>query len=475
MAAPTPFKRVLIANRAEIALRAVQVCRRLGLETVAIHSQADAASPHVWAADRAVCVGPAAAQRSYLNSRALIHVAQETGCDAIYPGYGFLAENAEFAELCAQNAIKFIGPSAEAIRTMGDKSKARETAQRLGVPVVPGSPQAYDDLAAAQAVAGDVGYPMLLKARSGGGGRGMRIVETPQDFARAFADAHREAEAAFDDGAIYLERFFAKVRHIEVQVLGDGRGGSVAFDERDCSVQRRHQKLVEESPSPVVGDALRAALKEAAETLTQGINYEGAGTLEFILDPEAQEFFFIEMNTRIQVEHTVTEERIGLDLIAQQIRIAQGGDLTEARKADQGAGHAIEFRINAEDWQRDFQPSPGEMTGWRVPAGEGVRLDAASYRGQRISPFYDSMIAKLIVHGRDRAQALERSRAVLAGFGVDGVATTIGFHRMLIDHEDFVENRVHTRWIETEMNAPKPTIAAPADTPTTAPKIPEQA
>ncbi|PJJ86384.1 acetyl-CoA carboxylase biotin carboxylase subunit [Brevirhabdus pacifica] len=463
----TGFDRVLIANRGEIALRAVRVCRALGLQTVAVHSAADAAQPHVFAADRAVCVGPAAAQRSYLNAAALVHVALETGCGAIYPGYGFLAENAEFAELCAANGLKFIGPSAEAIRTMGDKSRARETAEGLGVPVVPGSPRAYDTLAEAEEAAAAVGYPMLLKARSGGGGRGMRIVESADGFARAFSDAHREAEAAFDDGAIYLERFFAKVRHIEVQVLGDGAGGSVEFDERDCSVQRRHQKLVEESPSPVVGASLRQRLKEAAGKLTRGIRYEGAGTLEFILDPATQEFFFIEMNTRIQVEHTVTEERIGLDLIAAQIRIARGEGLDEAAAAAAGQGHAIEYRINAEDWQRDFQPAPGELTGWRVPAGPGLRLDAASCRGQRVSPFYDSMIAKLIVHGADREQAIARSRAALAGFGVEGVATTIGFHRMLLEHDDFLANRVHTRWIETELNAPPAAPEASDDAPET--------
>lgn len=449
--AGSAISRVLIANRGEIALRAIKVCRGRGVGTVAVYSHADADSPHVWAADDSVCVGPAAATDSYLSPKALVHVAKMKGCDAIYPGYGFLSENADFAELCAANGIKFVGPSGEAIRMMGDKSRARDVAAGLGVPVVPGSDRAFSDPSEAQVTAEKVGFPLLLKAKSGGGGRGMRIVHDPKAFLAQFQEATREAEAAFGDGGIYLERFFDAVRHIEIQVMGDGEGGAVAFDERDCSVQRRHQKLIEESPSPVVDETLRARLKTAALKLTKGISYEGAGTIEFILDIASGDFFFIEMNTRIQVEHTVTEMRIDRDLIGMQFDIADGAPLEIDLEDLPGKGHAIEFRINAENWKTGFSPAPGRLREWSVPQGKGIRVDTAVYRGQQISPFYDSMIAKLIVWGETREQALERSRAVLDGCRVEGVETTIGFHRRLIDHEDFLQDRVHTRWIENDM------------------------
>jgi len=445
------ISRVLIANRGEIAIRAIRACRAIGLESVAVYSSADADSPHVWAADRAVCLGPPSSTESYLAIPSVLHVAVEMGCDAVYPGYGFLAENAEFAEACAENNIKFIGPSAEAIRTMGDKARAREMAKSFGVPVVPGSCGVYSGAGEAAKDAKSVGFPMLLKARSGGGGRGMRIAEDMDGFSEAFAQATREAEAAFGDGAIYLERFFPKVRHIEVQVLGDGKGNSLQLDERDCSVQRRHQKLVEESPSPVVNEKLRAQLLEVSGRLTQGIAYEGAGTVEFIFDEASGEFFFIEMNTRIQVEHPVTEMRTGLDLVQEQIRIAAGEPLPSLDTDAMPGGHAIEFRINAEDWMRNFTPSPGRLEVWQPPRGEGIRLDAAAYQGQRITPYYDSMIAKLIVHGRDRNEALSRARDALSGFRCEGVANTIGFHRILVDEDDFIANRIHTRWTETAL------------------------
>lgn len=444
------FKRVLIANRGEIALRAIRVCHQLGVQAVAVYSTADAVSPHVWAADQAFCIGAPPAQHSYLAIPSLIHVAIETGCDAVYPGYGFLAENADFAKQCAVNGLKFIGPSVETISVMGDKSKARELAAAQGVPVVPGSDGAYVDVEEAFKVCEEIGFPLLLKARSGGGGRGMRVVNELSEFATAFAQATREAEAAFSDGAVYMERFFTTVRHIEVQVLGDGKGDAVVFDERDCSVQRRHQKLIEESPSPVVKPDLRKRLLDAAERLTRGICYEGAGTVEFILSVETGEFFFIEMNTRIQVEHPVTEMRSGVDLVRAQFEIAAGKPLPEFDVNSQPGGHAIEFRINAEDCSRDFQPTPGILSRWRPPMGHGIRLDSAAFEGQRISPFYDSMIAKLIVHGSSRANALQKARDALKRFDCQGISTTIDFHRMLVDEEAFIKNAVHTRWIENE-------------------------
>ena len=441
--------RVLIANRGEIALRAVRACHRLGLEAICVYSQADAGSLHVWAADHSVCIGPAPSSRSYLAVSSLLHVAIETGCDAVYPGYGFLAENAAFAEACADNDLKFIGPSAEVIRTMGDKAMARETARRFGVPVVPGSEGAFTSADEAARAAKDIGFPLLLKARAGGGGRGMRIADDRSCFSEAFAEASRESEAAFGDGAIYLERFLPRVRHIEVQVLGDGRGNSLQMDERDCSIQRRHQKLVEESPSPVIEAALRARLLDVSGCLTRGIAYEGAGTVEFIFDETTAKFFFIEMNTRIQVEHPITEMRTGLDLVEAQFKIAQGHPLPSLDESTMPGGHAIEFRINAEDWLRGFVPSPGRLDEWQPPQGPGVRFDSAVDQGHSITPYYDSMIGKLIIHGRDREEALARARIALSGFHCQGVASTIGFHRILVDDEDFLANRVYTRWTET--------------------------
>ncbi len=442
------LSRILIANRGEIALRAIRCCRALGLESVSVYSDADRAAQHAFAADRTVCIGPAPSNRSYLLADTLMHVAQSTGCDGIYPGYGFLSENAAFVEKCTAEGIKFVGPAAATIRDMGDKAKAREVAGRYGVPVVPGSDGAFTDVAEAEKTVADIGFPVLLKARSGGGGRGMRVVENAAAFRDAFRNASAEAESAFADGAVYMERFFSKVRHIEVQIFGDGKGGVLGLGERDCSVQRRHQKLVEEATSPSVSAETRAKLIDAACRLAEGIKYEGAGTVEFILDPATQEFFFIEMNTRIQVEHPVTEARTGLDLVALQFRIARGESLPAYDDKKAPGGHAIEFRINAEDWRKDFQPSPGTLTRWRPPAGPGIRFDSAAYEGYRIPPFYDSMIGKLIIHGDNREHAFERARAALEQFEVEGVATTIGFHRALLDAPDFVAGNVHTRWVE---------------------------
>lgn len=442
------LSRILVANRGEIALRAIRSCKSLGLESVSVHSEADRNAPHAWLADRSICIGPPPSNRSYLNADALLHVASETGCDGVYPGYGFLSENAGFVEACETAGIAFIGPAAETIRDMGDKSKAREMAERFGVPVVPGSEAAFTDVTEAEAALGDIGFPLLLKARSGGGGRGMRVVNDAAGFADAFLQARAEAESAFGDGAVYMERFFSNVRHVEVQVFGDGKGGVLALGERDCSVQRRHQKLLEEAPSPAVDDDTRAKLVQAASDLTAGIKYKGAGTIEFILDPARAEFYFIEMNTRIQVEHPVTEARVGMDLVALQFRVAAGEALPSVDMSAQPGGHAIEFRINAEDWARGFAPSPGRLKKWRPPTGPGVRFDSAVYEGYQVPPFYDSMIGKLIVHGADRDEALSRARQALDHFEVVGIATTAGFHRRLIDHPDFLENRVHTRWVD---------------------------
>lgn len=451
------FDTVLIANRGEIALRAVEVCRALGLRTVAVYSTADRGAIHVEKADRAVCIGPAPASKSYLSAASLLHVAQGTGCGAVYPGYGFLSENAAFARRCGEEGIKFVGPAADTIADMGDKAKAREKAAALGVPVVPGSDGVFTKAEPARREAERIGWPLLLKARAGGGGRGMRVVETPAAFDKAFGQASREAESAFSDGSMYLERFFPRIRHIEVQVLGDGRGNAIAYHERDCSVQRRHQKLVEESPSPAVGTALRNRIVESALSLARGIRYEGAGTVEFILEPDTDEFFFIEMNTRIQVEHPVTEMRADVDLVAAQFRVAAGEGLDAFARDDAAQhGHAIEFRINAENWQRDFAPSPGRIERWRSPGGEGVRLDTAMGEGLTVPPYYDSMIAKLIVHGTDRDDAVRRAAVALSAFECDGIATTIDFHRWLLEQPDYIHGRVDTRWIERDAASVEP-------------------
>ncbi len=442
------MQHVLIANRGEIALRAARVCRTLGIESTAVYSRADGNSPHGWAADNAVCIGPPPSTQSYLNVPALLHVAESKNCDAIYPGYGFLAENAEFAAKCEAEGLTFIGPRPQSIQQMGDKARARETAMELGVPVVPGSDAAFDDAAKAEESAAEIGFPLLLKARSGGGGRGMRVANDIGSFPALFRQAFGEAEAAFGDGAVYLERFFPQVRHIEVQIFGDSHGDVMHFGERDCTVQRRHQKLVEESPSPALDAETRAKLHETAVALAKGIDYQGAGTVEFIYVPEERQFHFIEMNTRIQVEHPVSEEICGLDLIALQMRIARGEKLTEIELPEAPGGHAVEFRINAEDWRRDFAPGPGRLERWRPPVRGGVRVDSHAYEGYAVPPFYDSMIGKLIVHGSDRAEALSRAEAAIRDFECAGIATTLDFHDTLLKDEDFRSNDVHTRWVE---------------------------
>lgn len=444
------MKRILVANRGEIAVRIIRAARSIGVETVAVYSRPDVASMHAWLADRAVCIGAASAADSYLRTDRLLHIAHATGCDGIHPGYGFLSENADFAERCEQEGIVFVGPSAEHIRVMGDKAAARRRVESLGVPLVPGSEEAFTDVEAAARAAEGIGFPLLLKARAGGGGRGMRVAEDASGFHALFGQARSEAESAFGDGEIYLERYFPRVRHIEVQVFGDRHGNVCQVGERDCTIQRRHQKLIEESPSSVLDATRRERICQAATVVAGGIGYVGAGTVEFIYEVDTGEFFFIEMNTRIQVEHPVTEMVTGYDLVAEQIRVAAGEPLSIA-DGHAPEGHAIEFRINAEDPEHGFMPSPGLLRRWRVPRAKGVRFDTHVYQGYVVPPHYDSLLGKLIVLGRDRGDALARGDAALAAFEMAGVKTTIPFHRRVIAHPDFVEDRVHTRWVETEL------------------------
>jgi len=452
------FDKVLIANRGEIALRVVRACRMLGIKTVAVHSEADANALHVRFADEAVCVGPARASQSYLNIPRLIAAAEITHADAVHPGYGFLAENAEFAEICGESGLTFIGPTPEQIRQMGDKSRARHVMKEAGVPVVPGSEGAIADLAEARAKAEEIGYPVLIKASAGGGGKGMRVARDAAEFERAFPQARNEAEAAFGDGRVYLEKFLERPRHVEVQVMGDRHGRVIHLGERDCSCQRRHQKLLEEAPSPAVDDALRRRMGEAAVAGAEGIGYVGAGTIEFLLAPDG-EFYFMEMNTRIQVEHPVTEMVTGRDLVLAQIEVAAGEDLRIRQNEVEFRGHAIECRINAEDPARNFMPTPGTITSFHQPGGPGVRVDTAVYQEYRIPPHYDSLIAKLLAHGEDREQALARMRVALDEFVIEGVATTIPMHRRLIEEPRFVAGEAHTRFVEEWL------AEAPAETP----------
>ena len=446
------MKRVLIANRGEIASRILRACRAAGLEAVAVCSTADRDAPYLSQADRAVCIGPPPAAQSYLLADALLAAALGTGCDAVHPGYGFMAENAGFARRCAEHDLTFVGPSPESIELMGDKIAGRAAAAASGVPVVPGSEASVVDVGTAKRDADHIGYPLLLKASAGGGGRGMRVVNGPSELESRLAAAGAEAEAAFSDSRIYMERYFPRVHHVEVQVFGDRHGNHVHLGERDCSAQRRHQKLVEESPSPVLAPALRDEICEAAVRLARGVGYENAGTVEFIYDPAGERCYFIEMNTRIQVEHPVTEMVTGTDLVLEQLRVAAGEPLSFTAQTIEHRGHAIEWRINAEDPERGFLPTPGRLTRWSPP-GEGpdVRIDTFVRTGQSVPPYYDSMLAKLIVRGDSRTEALERSAAALEAFVVEGVSTTIGFQRAMIDHRDFIDARVHTRWIEERL------------------------
>ncbi len=442
------MRRVLIANRGEIALRAARACRALGLQTVAGFSSADAGSAHVFAADEAVCIGPPVPKASYLNADALIAAACGSGCDAVYPGYGFLSENSGFAEKCRAANLTFIGPAPEVIALMGNKAEARRAVARLGVPVVPGSQGGFTDAAAAQSAADDIGFPLLLKAVAGGGGRGMRVVQEPTEFQALFQQAAAEAQGAFGHPEIYLERFFPRVRHIEIQVMGDQFGHYTHLWERDCSVQRRHQKLIEEAPSPTLSEARRREMTEAAVTIASALEYTNAGTVEFIYDLESDHFFFIEMNTRIQVEHPVTELMTGVDLVQEQFRVADGKPLSFASPPPRAQVSTIEFRINAEDAEASFRPTPGRITVWAPFRGPGIRLDSHVYADFYVSPYYDSMLGKLIVSGETRNEAIERAALALAMFRVEGVATTLPFHSRLIRRTEFRDAQIHTRWID---------------------------
>ena len=441
------FKKLLIANRGEIALRIVRACRELGVKTVAVHSEVDGESLHVRFADEAVCIGPAAAARSYLNAPQIIAAAEITGAEAVHPGYGFLAENAEFAEICQQSELTFVGPTPVQIRTMGDKAAARKAMQDAGVPVVPGSDGVVEELDQAVAAAREIGFPIMIKAAAGGGGKGMRVAEDEASFSRSFGAAQTEAAAAFGNGGVYLERCVVRPRHVEFQVFGDSQGRVVHLGERDCSIQRRHQKLIEEAPSPALDDRLRAAMGEAAVQAAQAIGYVGAGTVEFLLDPSG-EFYFIEMNTRIQVEHPVTEATTGFDLVKEQIRVAAGQPLSFPSEELVHRGHAIEFRVNAEDPARDFAPSPGEITTFHQPGGPGVRVDTHVYSGYRVPPYYDSLLAKLVVWGNTRQEAVARGREALDSFVVEGIFTTIGYLSNITQDKAFQEGSVDTSFVD---------------------------
>ena len=448
--APPLFDKILIANRGEIALRVLRACKELGIATVAIHSTADEDAMHVRLADESVCIGPPSARESYLNIPQILAACEITGADAVHPGYGFLSENARFAEILEAHNVAFIGPSAEHIRIMGDKIEAKRTARRLGIPVVPGSDGAVSNEIEARKVAADIGYPVLIKATAGGGGRGMKIARMPDDMPEALATARAEARAAFGNDEVYIEKYLEKPRHIEIQVLGDGNGAGVHLGERDCSLQRRHQKVWEEAPSPVIDSEARNRIGGIVADAIASLGYSGAGTVEFLF--ENGEFYFIEMNTRLQVEHPVTEAITGIDLVNEQIRIASGGGLSFGQDDVVFEGHAIECRINAED-PRTFVASPGRIANYHPPGGLGVRVDSAVYQGYRIPPYYDSLIGKLIVHGRSRQECMMRLRRALDEFVIDGIKTTIPLFRDLVVDEDIAAGRYDIHWLEQKLSA----------------------
>ena len=445
------FDKVLIANRGEIALRVLRACREVGIATVAVHSTADADAMHVRLADESVCIGPPPSAESYLNIPSLLSACEITGADAIHPGYGFLSENARFAEILEEHGITFIGPTSEHIRIMGDKIEAKATARRLGIPVVPGSDGAITSDAQGLRLAKQMGFPVLVKAAAGGGGRGMKVARSAEDFELAIRTARSEAKAAFGNDSVYLEKYLAKPRHIEFQVFGDGKGNAIHLGERDCSLQRRHQKILEEAPSPALNAEQRQTMGSIVAKAMQKLNYRGAGTVEFLY--EDGEFFFIEMNTRLQVEHPVTEMITGLDLVIEQIRIASGAPLSITQSEFTFSGHAIECRINAEN-AKTFMPSPGTITYWHPPGGLGVRVDSGAYQGYRIPPYYDSLIGKLIVHGKNRNECLMRLKRCLSEFVIDGIETTIPLFTELVQNPDVANGLYDIHWLESFLQKP---------------------
>lgn len=444
------FKKILIANRGEIALRVIRACREMGIETVAVHSTADANSMAVRLADESVCIGPPQGKDSYLNIPAILSAAALTGAEAIHPGYGFLSENAQFARMVVEHGFVFIGPSAEIIEKMGDKVTAKQTVASLGLPVVPGSEGAMESAEDGLRQAKEMGFPILIKAASGGGGKGMQIVRAAEDFVEAYNTARREAKANFGDDTVYMEKFLEKPRHIEIQVFADQHGNAIHLGERDCSIQRRHQKLIEEGPSPVLSEELRNEIGDLAADVVGKLGYEGAGTIEFLYEDE--KFYFMEMNTRIQVEHPVTEMITGVDLIAEQIRVAAGEPLSVTRQSRSFRlrGHAIEIRINAED-PETFIPSPGTIKQFHAAGGLGVRFDSAMYQGYSIPPYYDSMIGKLIVHGRNREECIRRLRRAIMETVVDGVKTTLPLHLWILDQPEFQSGDYTIHWLEKKL------------------------
>ena len=441
------IRRVFVANRGEIAVRVIRACHSLGIEAVLGVSEADTETLGAKLADQVVVLGPPLSAESYLRADKIVAAALSSGCDAVHPGYGFLSERSSFVRACVEAGLVFVGPSAESIDAMGDKITAVTLATKAGVPRVPGT-GALKDLAQAQRAGAEIGYPVLIKATAGGGGRGMRIVRDESELESLMSSAANEAQSAFGDATLYMEKFIERARHIEIQVMADAYGNVVYLGERECSTQRRHQKLIEEAPSPAVDPAMRRAMGECAVSLTRNANYCGAGTIEFVVDQRDNQYFFLEMNTRIQVEHPVTEMITGFDLVAEQIRVAGGLPLSFTQGDVKLSGHAIECRINAEDSERNFLPRPGLISRWDVPSGEGIRVDSHCYAGYTVPPYYDSLLGKLIVHAPTREQAITRMREALAGLKVEGPTTTAPFHDSVLAHEDFVHGRVTTRWVE---------------------------
>ncbi|TWM93856.1 Biotin carboxylase [Bacillus licheniformis] len=442
------IKKLLIANRGEIAVRIIRACKELGIETVAVFSEADREALHVQMADEAFCIGPKLSKDSYLNITNIVSVAKMTGADAIHPGYGFLAENADFAELCEEVNVTFVGPTADAISKMGTKDVARETMQQAGVPIVPGSKGIIEDIEDAVSLARDIGYPVIIKATAGGGGKGIRVARTEEELINGIKITQQEAATAFGNPGVYIEKYIEDFRHVEIQVLADTHGNTIHLGERDCSIQRRLQKLLEETPSPALDEGIREQMGQAAVKAAEAVKYTGAGTVEFIYDYREQKFYFMEMNTRIQVEHPVTEMVTGVDLIKEQIRVASGEKLTLTQDEVTFNGWAIECRINAENPEKNFMPSPGKIEMYLPPGGLGVRVDSAAYPGYSIPPYYDSMIAKVITYGKTREEAVSRMKRALSEFVIEGVHTTIPFHLKLLEHETFVSGEFNTKFLE---------------------------